>query len=93
MRVKVPVLFENETAQMFRYEISMTTNGSESRIPRDKRSISDVMVSPGSLSGSSIDVMVPVGTANASEKLVYIESFLKSWEGDSLQITRVLTGC
>ncbi len=87
----IPVTVENKTRRIIQFSLSMTSGAAEERIPSYRRSFHDVFISPGRVAERSITVTIPQKSTDPAERVVLIEVFLISVDGDSLQMKRIYT--
>lgn len=87
-RLLVPVDISNGTAKIIKASASMTTAGSETKIPSYERHTGDIVVLPGNSEQRVIAVIVPERPSNPAERIVFIELSLKSTDGDTLSLSR-----
>ncbi len=84
----VQIIVQNRTSAALIYSFSMTTTGSEGRIPSYERRTAEVLVPPGATSEKGVNVIVPAQAANPTDKMVFIDGHIKTPVGDSLSVTR-----
>lgn len=82
--VSIPIKVTNKTPSTITFTLSMTSNLSEENIPSYERRTSDSLVAPGTSVEKSVKLFIPKETKNTSDKIAYIELFIKSLNGDSL---------
>lgn len=87
--IAVPITFENLSSFVITASLEMNTQWSAEKIPSYDRSINSILISPGSKITKTINVIIPNESVIASDKKVYIDLFLKEFNGDSLGLNRV----
>ena len=88
--VSIPILVKNLSDTPVSYTLSFVTAASEAdeRTPSYDRRLSDIFVAPNAASTKSVKVVLPRGAIEESQRTVWIEAFLESTDGDTLQMTR-----
>ncbi|WP_157982634.1 hypothetical protein [Simplicispira lacusdiani] len=84
----IPFKIENNTEKIIKTTIDMTTADSEKKIRSYERRISDIVVLPGTKQERSLKVVVPLNADNAAQKIVFIDAFLETSDGETLSIKR-----
>lgn len=87
--VTVPVVIQNNSGQPLSYSLSMATNASMGKIPSYERSIHDVLISSKGSSVKSIKVLIPANSNDPSNRLILVDLFIQSPDGDSLKFNRL----
>lgn len=83
--VTLPVSVKNNTDEIIKYTLSMTTVGSEKKIPIYERYLPNIIVFPEKTEERKISVAIPAKSENISERMVFVEiSFASMESNDSL---------
>ncbi len=84
----VPFRITNNTEKIIKTTVAMTTVDSEKKIQAFERRISDIVVLPGAREERSIKVVVPLNADNSAQKIVFIDAFLETRDGETLSMKR-----
>lgn len=87
--VTVPVKLQNNTDQILKIDVSMTTASSSKRFKSYELSTGEIVLFPGKADERSVKVVVPESGNDPNEKLVFVEAFVRNTEGDSLILRSV----
>lgn len=84
--VSVPVKLTNSTDKVLKFNVSMTTAASSTRLKSYELTTGEFILVPGKSEERVVRVIIPAGATDQNEKLVFIEAFLQDTEGDSLMM-------
>lgn len=80
--VTLPVSVKNNTDEIIKYSLAMTSVESETKIPSYDRRIFDIIVLPEKTEERKISVAIPVKSENISERTIFISIDFKSMESN-----------
>ena len=82
--VSVPVKLANSTDKVLKFNVSMTTAASSTRLKSYELTTGEFVLVPGKSEERVVRVIIPAGATDQNEKLVFIEAFLQDTDGNSL---------
>lgn len=86
--VAVPFKITNNTDKIVQFSIEMNTVDSEVKIKSYDRKLSGIFILPKAEQERSIKVFVPQNASNPAQKIVFVEAFLETTDGDTLLVKR-----
>lgn len=86
--VTIPFKITNNTEKIVQFSIEMNTVDSGVKIKSYDRRLSGIFVLPKAEQERSIKVFVPQNSSNPAQKIVFVEVFLETTDGDTLLARR-----
>lgn len=80
----VPVKLINKTDQVLRFNVDMTTANSSKRFKSFELTTGEVVVVPNRTEERTVKVVVPEGSKDRNERMIFLSAFIQNISGESL---------